>query len=77
MLLNGGWSSQVIAQNLAVRNYNISSSDIRKRELDAEKIRGKKLTLLSYGRGEEFYEFRGQRGERTSQFCRKCNPKDH
>jgi len=39
--------------------------------------RGGKLMLLSYGRGEEFYEFRGQNGERTSQFWRKCNPKDH
>jgi hypothetical protein len=31
----------------------------------------KKLMPLSYGRGEEFYEFRGQRGERTFQFWKK------
>jgi hypothetical protein len=30
--------------------------------------KGKKLMLLSYGRGEEFYEFPGQRREQTFQF---------
>jgi hypothetical protein len=39
--------------------------------------KGKKLMLLSYGRGKEFYDFCGRRGERTIQFWRKCNPKDH
>jgi len=29
--------------------------------------------LLSYGRGEEFYEFCGHRGEWMFQFWRKCN----
>jgi hypothetical protein len=32
------------------------------------KGKGKKLKLLSYGRGEEFYEFLGQRREQTFQF---------
>jgi hypothetical protein len=31
----------------------------------------KKLMPLSYGRGEKFYEFRGQRRERIFQFWRK------
>jgi hypothetical protein len=30
--------------------------------------KGKKLMLLSYGHGEEFYEFPGQRREQTFQF---------
>jgi hypothetical protein len=41
------------------------------------KERGWGLLLLGYGRAEESCEFHGQRGERTSQFWRKCNPKDH
>jgi hypothetical protein len=32
------------------------------------KGKGKKLMLLSYGRGEEFYDFLGQRREQTFQF---------
>jgi len=41
------------------------------------KIERKKIVLLSYGRGEEFYEFPGQRGERTLQFWKTLNSKDH
>jgi hypothetical protein len=37
---------------------------------------GKKSMLLSYGRGEEFCEFPGQRRERTFQFWKTWNPKD-
>jgi hypothetical protein len=33
--------------------------------------------LLSYGRGEEFYEFPGQRREQTFQFWKMWKPKDH
>jgi hypothetical protein len=32
------------------------------------KGKGKKLMFLSYGHGEEFYEFPGQRREQTFQF---------
>jgi 3-hydroxy-3-methylglutaryl CoA synthase len=32
---------------------------------------GKKIILLSYGRGEEFYAFLGQRREQTFQFWKK------
>jgi hypothetical protein len=35
------------------------------------KRKGKTLMLLSYGRGEEFYEFPGQRRERTFHFWKK------
>jgi hypothetical protein len=37
----------------------------------ARKEERKKLMPLSYGCGEEFYEFRGQRRELTIQFWRK------
>jgi hypothetical protein len=43
--------------------YGSESWTVRKKER-------KKLIPLSYGRGEEFYEFCGQRGEQTFQFWR-------
>ena len=36
--------------------------------LTVSERKGKKFTLLSYGRAEEFYEFPGQRREQTFQF---------
>jgi hypothetical protein len=55
-----------IAETVIFRTvtYGSDSWTVRKKER-------KKLTPLSYGRGEEFYEFRGQRRERTFQFWRK------
>jgi hypothetical protein len=44
--------------------YGSESWTVRKRK-------GKKLMPLSYGCGEGFYEFPGQRRERTSWFWRK------
>jgi hypothetical protein len=45
--------------------YGSESWTVQKRE------RKKKLKFLSYGRGEEFYEFPGQRREQTFQFWKK------
>jgi hypothetical protein len=36
-----------------------------------ERRKGKKFMPLSYGCGEEFYEYRGKREERTYQFWKK------
>jgi hypothetical protein len=44
--------------------YGIESWMVRKKER-------KKFMPLSYGHGEEFYKFRGQRRERIFQFWRK------
>jgi hypothetical protein len=58
-----------MVQNFCSRNNNLPDSDIEKRELDsAEKGKGKKVMLLSHGRGEEFSEFPEQRREQTFQF---------
>jgi hypothetical protein len=51
-----------------LQNHNIPDSDIRKRKLDNAEKERKKLMLLSCGRGEEFYEFPGQRREQNFQF---------
>ena len=65
---------------VASLKYYLKYSQQWHREVRAgqwEKRKGKKSMPLSYGRGEEFYEFLGQRGERIFQFWRKWNPKDH
>jgi hypothetical protein len=49
--------------------YGSESWTVRKKE--------RKMMPLSYGHGEQFYEFRGQGRERNFQLWRKLNSKGH
>jgi hypothetical protein len=47
------------------------SRDTETGRCEKKRRKGKKLISLSYGPGEEFYEFHRRRGERTYRFWRK------